>query len=423
MEAATKSPAETTAIEKLVPGVEHFKKVFAHNTTRVSNALAVTKKIIMIPEEDETLDEYANTLLVKCNKTFKEVQADRLAATKILDEAKAWAMGPEKELEAEIKRIADLRNKRARAIEAKRLEEQQAVEREKAFKAHEGQVKIEMQTRLEKLVGKKLVDLEEYLADLFNKVKLSEIPKFEKGLAGMKPGLKPEFYETFFDVPYNQNIMDEKQFADLQYRAKGYWTFEKINEGYVKTATEVIKKWSDKIPQKKKELEKIAQGGAAAEKIQQQAEQRAKAEEQERKQQQQQQESDIEKKKIEEQGRVVLETEFEAQNKLQDLAQQQEGTRTTRTYRVNSDYEKDMVKFSGLIGRVILHLMSEPDFKKRGGLFKLDKSGAIKKDDIGNPIYADWLADLLSECGRVKYALNVPGLEVIEKVSTVARAK
>lgn len=423
----TKPAEQSSAIEKLVPGVEHFKKVFAANRESVNRALLVTKKITEIPAEDETADTYANNLLVKCNATLDKVKGDRLSATKILDDAKAWAMGPEKDLIAEMERIKKLRNDRANIIAEDKRRAEAAIEAEKQYKIYEGNIKSEMKASLEYGLAKRISDLEAFIADLFNKVDLKTLTKLEQTLSTTKPGLKEEFYNSVLSVPYDQNVMSDKQFGDLVARAKSFdaWKFENVNSAYQKTANDVLQKWKDKLPQKKKELEKIAQGGEAAEKLKQQAVDRAKSEEAQRKAQEEARSKEIETKKNEESQQSALTAEFDSQIKTQQVAEQldQDGTRKTKVYRIDPSVEINFVKLSALIGKLALNMLTDEDFKSKGGIFKKDKSGAVKKNDKGEPEYVDGIQFWLDKISALKYTPQIEGLVSSEKISTVAKAK
>jgi hypothetical protein len=426
METKTQAPEQTSAIEKLVPGVEHFKKTFAANRESVDRALQVTKKIIEIAVEDETADQYANNLLVKCNATLTKVSTDRLGSTKILDDAKAWAMGPEKELEAEIERIKKLRNNRAAIIKKAADDNAKAIEMQKRYAAYEGQIKGLMKVNLETGIAKKLSDLETGLAAMFNKATLASITsgQLQKALDSTKPGLKEEFYNGLFTVPYDQNIMSEQKFGDLVARAKAFdaWKFENVNKNYVSTALEVIIKWREKIPQKKIELEKIAKGGEQADKIKAQAEQRAKNEEIQRKEQERANAEEIQRKAVEETQESALTAEFEAQKQTQAIAEQ-DGVRKKKIYRISPAVEIDVVKLSSLVAKMVLNITTEKGFKDKVGIFKKDKGGAIKLNESGEPEYVEGLQYWLDKISTLGYDPKIEGLIVTEKISTVAKAK
>lgn len=418
---AEAKPAEeqSSALSKLPSAVEKFQAVFTKNRERVDRAVMAAKSIAAV--DNEAQDKVANNFLIKAGVTFKEIQEERLSATRIIDDAKAWAMGPEKELAAEMERIKKLRNDRNKKIADDAKAEEQRIEMEKQYAIYEGKVKAAMQASLESGVVTKLSELENAIAGLFNKATLPEISKLTNGLK-ITPKLAIEYYDKILRVPYDQRIMSTDKFEELILRAKAYknWQYENINTEYAKKANEILDKWREKIPAKKKELETIAAGGEKAEKVKEQSENNARAETERRKAQEATAQADIQRKAQEEEQKNALTAEFDAQVAQQGVATP-EGVRRTRVYRIAPDVEVNMMRLSKLIAMVALNVMTEPTFKSQDGIFKKDRAGVVKKNEQGEPEYVDGLQFWLDKAAALQYKIDVEGLLSTEKITTVTK--
>jgi hypothetical protein len=408
-------------LERIVPGVEHYRSIFNANRERADKILAITKKITAIPEEDETLDKYANDLVAKGSKAHKEIEAARKGATKILDEAHAWAMGPEKELLAELERLKKLRNIRANNIETKRKADLARIEAEKEKGIYIGTIKSEIKSKVNLVIAEKIIQTEKSIVEMFNKVQLENFHQLENQLNTTKPQLKRELWETMFTVTFDQNKLSVDEFGKIQDAARGAYTYDYVNNAYIETANKVLAKWREQLPFRKKELEKIASGDQNAVK---QAEQRANANNKAVEEESRKRTEKIETEKKEDVAKVSLEAEFKANQDGANLnEQQQENTRTKRIYRLSPETEVDMMKLSTVIGKAIIHMMVQKEFKDGGGIFKLNKDKSIKKDDAGNPVYIDGVQDWLDALASLPYTAEIPGIVITEQKVAVNKVK
>lgn len=411
----------SSAIEKLGPAIDVYKKTFSENRERVDRALLIGKSITEVPP-DEAQDLYANNFLVKANVTLESVKSSRLASTRILDDAKTWAMIPEKELEAEVERIKKLRNERARRIQESADEKAREIEMQKAYDIHRGQVKARMKEGLELGIAARLKALEDSVAKMFNEITLDKISALDPYLKGVKPSLKEDFFDKLLTVPFDQNIMSVDKFQDTKAAAKVHFDFAKTNAAYIDLATKTISKWAEKIPSKKLELERIAKAsGEEAAKLQAKAEQARKDEEARRQVEQQKQTDAIKEGAKDEEAKSTLTAMFDSQQKTQEIAELT-GTRKTKSFRLDPAVEADFVKLSGFLAKLVLHVSLDKD--NFTGIFKRTKAGEIKLDDQGNPEYVEGIQYWLDQIKKVKYANEqlIPGLISTEKLSTVAKA-
>lgn len=414
--------APSAAIEKLGPAIDVYKKTFAEIRERADRAILAGQSIVALPEEDETLDLYANNFLAKCNVTLETIKSARLSSTRILDEAKTWAMTPEKELEAEMDRIKKLRNERARKIAEAQAEQARAIEMQKAYDIHRGAVKAKMQESLQLGVSGRLKSLEDAIAKTFNECTLAKVGGLAQAL-NIKPSLKEEFFDKLLDVPFDQNIMSTDQFADAKAKGKIHFDFQKTNAVYIEMANKILAAWREKIPAKKLELERIAKAsGEEAINLKAKADRDKIDEEARRKQEQTRQEEAIKTSAKDEEAKATLTAEFESHKAAQDIAEQS-GTRKTKTFRIDPAVEIDFVKLSGFLGKLVLHVSL--DKENFTGIFKRTKAGEIKLDEDGNPEYVEGVQYWLDQMKKVKYANAqlIPGLISTEKIATVAKAK
>ena len=415
-------PSVSSAIEKLGPAIDVYKATFAENRERVDRALLIGKSITEIPP-DEAQDKYANNFLVKANVTLENVKSSRLASTRILDDAKSWAMIPEKELEAEVQRITKLRNARARWIQEEADQKAQEIEMQKTYDIHRGQVKAKMKESLELGIAARLKALEDSVAKMFNEITLDKIGALDPYLKGVKPSLKEDFFDKLLTVSFDQNIMSVEQFQGTKDAAKVHFDFAKTNAAYIDLATKTISKWAERIPAKKLELERIAKAsGEEAAKLNAKAEQARKDEEARRQVEQQKRTEEIKEGAKEEEAKSTLTAMFDSHEKAQEIAELT-GTRKTKSFRIDPAVEADFVKLSGFLGKLVLHVSL--DKENFTGIFKKTKSGEIKLDGEGNPEYVEGLQYWLDQMKKVKYANStlIPGLISTEKLGTIAKAK
>ncbi len=413
MENKETKPQENTTLEV-------FKKLSDKITVNIplikdkaSKAIALGKSIIVCDTEED--DIKANNAMVKCGATLKSMEDLRKEFTgPIKDWCDSQAIH-EKELKAEIDRIKVLRNARANQIAAENAKKAIEIEMERAFKAHEIQVKQAIKSNIEVGVAKKLSDLEDAIAGMFNKMTITNRAAIEKQMS-FTPKLREDYFSGLFDVKYDQSIMNDTQYGDLIVRARGYYTYEQINGGYVDLANKVLSKWKDQIPARIKELESIASGNTLVEK---QANERLRSEEEKRKNESAAKIEQIKTEAIEEAQEATLKVEFDAQVKTQSI-EDLSGVRNTFTLRLDPAIEKNMVKISAIVAKLVIHALSDPKTK---GIFLRDAQGFPKHDKKGLPMYVDGIQYWLDQIEKIGYASMIEGIVKTDEVSTIAKSK
>lgn len=390
--------------------------IIQDKTARMKAALSALKAI-----NDDKVDAWAEQALVKAREVETTVDKLRKEISKPLDSYKGLIMTFEKGMQDEMKRIKLLRDQYANQKLAKQKEEQAKIEKEKIYAVHEGEVKAEMKAAIEYGVAQKLQDLENAIADMFSKMTLENFQAIA-GKLNFKPALKAELIDQWLrGVPRNKQIMSDEKFEELVTRAKAYpaWSYDNINGGYLEQAIKIIAKYRDKIQPRVKELQAIANAGANSDKMKAEADERQRKEEEKRKADAQAKLNTIANVAEAEKQNASLTAEFNAQVAKQGI-QELSGVRGKSSYRIDPKVENNLGQVASIIGKMVLHMLSEKDYK---GIFERDKAGFIKKDDKGEPIYVDGVAYWLKEIAKLDYAVNIDGLIRTDEVTTVAKAK
>lgn len=406
---------ETTAIntiKEVTSLIETNRPIILEKKQR---ALLALSAITQVTNDEEDLN--ANNILVKCNATLPEIDKLRKAYTSKIDDWKKQEMEHEKELKAEMEKVRLLRNSYATRKAEQLKASQQKIDAEKNYKLYEAELKKEMKVAVELGVAEKLSDLESTLAKIFDSAKLEDAKQLEKKL-NFNPRLKDEYFIQLFTIDYDESKMSADQFYDLRKRAQNYWTYESINDAYAKTAKEIIAKWIATIPLKIKELEMIEAGGKDAERLKAEAEQRAQKEKLEREAADLESRRAIEAKaEVEAQGESLA-IEFQAQVQTQDVGEM-EGIRKKRVYNLSPGTAADFMILSRVLGKIVINVLSE----KKTSIHKLNTDKTIKTDEHGRPVFVDGVQWWLDKLSDIPYEVKIDGLEVFDKVTTVARAK
>lgn len=374
-------------------------------------ALAVLASITTVDTDEQDL--YANNVLVKCNATYKVIEELRKAYTSPI---KTWCDGEaeaEKNLDKAMSRIKSLRNARANRIAAEDAAKKQLIEKERAFKEYEITIKQKIKTSIEVGVAKKIIELETAMAELLSRMTLDNRAEVEK-MMNFTPKLKEDYFKGLFFVQYDGVIMTQPQYEDLLNRALGYYSYQVINDKYVAEASAVLIKYKAGIAPRFAQLQKIAKGDTLAQK---QSESIAAQEKESREAAASKLLESIESGIQNDTQEEILKNEFDAQLQTQSIATQAGGRKKT-TFRLSAEVEKDMMKLSSMIAKLVLNTMLEPETK---GIYERDAQKFPKMDEKGNPIYVAGIKYWLDMMEKVSYAGTIEGLIKTEEVITIAR--
>lgn len=373
-------------------------------------AIAALKAIVSIKNDAD--DKKANDLLVKCNATKTAIEKLRKDFTGPIKQWCDEQIITEKELESEMERVRTLRNARANELKAANDEKEKEIEKERVYKTHEIEVKQKIKSSIEIGVAQKISDLEDAIAKIFKSMDLNNRNASISKL-NFTPKLKEDYFATLFVASFDSDKMTDEQYESVLNRARGYYKYEDINKGYVDLANSILKKWKDQIPARLKELEEIGKGNTT---LAMQAIARDEAEEQERKETASQKIEEIKTEALEVAQEEIIQAEFSAQQQLQEI--DEVPGRKKITLRLTAEIEKDMVKVSSLVAKLVIHALSHSTSK---GIFMRDAQGFPKHDDKGRPLYVAGIQYWLDKMEDTGYASMIEGLVKTEEVVTVAR--
>lgn len=418
--AQEQNPKETLVSLQLRAAYNAAQANYPLMVQSAKNAVAALSKITAIAS-DET-DAIANELLVKVRKTFDKIQGQRMEATKPLDTIKELLMVPEKSIStdkgaaSEYNRVKALRD----AWANKKYEEAQAEKKRIATEQAQSTEIIRIRSEFERSVTQGQANTLQAAATFYEKsfitVTLETFPSLEAVFERI-PALKPEIWASWFTVGYNSTLVTPEVYNGLLLEAKQRFNYESQNAEFIAKCNMLISEWKTKLPGHKAELEHLVKlladndaAAAAATKAKMEQEAQAIAQEQTSliADTAEAAIADVNAKEQDDN----MEAAFNAQVSAQEI-EEVSGARADKFAVLVCEEESVVVTISELFYQVFIH----PKYK---GIFKLDKSKQRKHDENGNPIYQDWLEDMLkfyaNNCNK-----TIEGIEVKEKLSTIQK--
>jgi hypothetical protein len=373
--------------------------------------LGIHDKVFTIAAEyDAALD-----VIGKVKPVMEAIEKRRKEISGALDSLKQELMIPEKDVKTSfdaVKKQCDVWNQKiADAAKA----EQARIEREKKAALELVELESKLTGKVETFLNSKVAGIDSIMIAFFSNMQLDTFETSSTAVRN-RPVLQQGVYDTLFTefgIPVYGTI---EQFQKVVAKVKAANTFETVATRYTTLMQAGMKPWIEKLPSRKVELENMASLGekerAAALAAQKDkddlaaiaAEQSAKLAE------------EVKAKQLEETANAAkIGVEFSAQ-----IATQMIDTPTGVRNNVSAVFdceEKDViVALTELVYTCITH-------PKHPGIYKKDKkTGEIEKDISGDPVYVDWLDDMMKF-----YANNcpptIPALKIVTKVTTVARKK
>lgn len=358
-----------------------------------SAAISLVKEI-KTDEEFET----AKKLYSKSAATYDVINKLRTETTDEFDKIKKKMMEPEKrisklatEKDSELLGLKNLIN----AYANKKFEEQQAAEKEAKRVEDEtfeiSRLKAEFQLLFNNKVIEYAQTMETGIANYFNTLTLDgwdeKIKKFS-----LKPALKVETFNTWFDLPYDKTKLSVEKYKELVDQVKDLYTYDLVNGSYVESIQPKVTEWKGKLPAKKKELKDME---ALAKKDKKAAEALQKKQEAEQKEQLEKINSDAQNQKDNVASQVQkqqlnenLSATFENQKVVQNA--QEIGGKKTRIGITQFEPKNVAVVFSQLL----FHCLAHEDFE---GYLKKDKETGLPLpiDQNGKPQYTDWAKKII----------------------------
>lgn len=378
-------------------------------------AVAAMEKVSEV--NDDNSYEQLNNLLVRVKKTHDIVYGWRTEITSQLDEFKKQLMAYEKPLSDGKDSLYSQKRQLLTDFKQKQLEEIKRVQAE-------ADAKKERENKLAELKGKILQNLNDLSAskikqsdsgssEYFRATTLETFDKRAEAFMKMKPKLKQEDWTACFSVDFNGLFGSDQDRINWLQLIMDVESYEKYNQLVIDGALPILNEWRAKIPQLKQQLIDLKNAGDEDARKKLLEEQNKQAEE-ELKIRQQQIDSSAHQKANEIQHKTDMDkinNEFVSQVTIQELG--------------DAGPAKKIIKFTdkklvaNALSKMIYHTMINPKFK---GIEKRDKSGAIVKDETGEPEYIDavdwWLKFFIANCDA-----DIDGTKIFDVAKIQVRKK
>lgn len=371
---------------------------------------------------DEKTDKYINDLIVISRNTLADMEALRKAYTKKVRDWLDLEIAPENELKLEVNALVEMRNARAKKLKDLADAKAKVIEEEKQKKLYEAEIKGKMKLSFERGIIERAVAFEQGLEEYIVKnLTVSNGEKMITALKGIKPHLKEDFFLSLFIVDYDPKRMSPEEFDNLVKRAKTFWIYETINAEYIATAEEIKTKWIATIPQRVKELQIIAAGGAQAERVKSIVEERDKIAKEEAKKEIETKINKAETAALQEVQGEQMSAEFKAQAAAQ-VIERPTGGRETKFFVL--DNPADTFQVAKIIASIIAHAIPSKNAEERFEMVvQHGADGKPKVDKDGDPVYTPGVQFWLDMALTLGYKPELPGLTLKTKVTTIAKAK
>lgn len=405
--------ALTTVEANLQTSIATAKQYFG---PMVQNAKACVTLLSQYSKKFEAQSEYdaAMDALGKVKTVMEKIESRRKEISGNLDELKQVLMTPEKDVKAAYevaKSFCNAWNQKmaddAKAEAARiKLQENQSIEL----------VNIEtaIRSEFEMFILRKKAEIDSTMVDYFSKITLDNFAASEKALSGLVKLKQADYDALFTKYPaplYATPAQVDKVMADI--KAENGFAFAGYGEIYSDELTAKLRTWAAKLPAKKAELEDLVKQSAAAQAVAAKAAAERAAQEKlalaaEAEAAAAAKTAELDKAADDKKMTAQFVSQLQTQN-----IEKPTGVMTMQNAKFICE-EKDMpVALAELIFKCITH-------PKHAGIYQKDKQGNVKKDEDGNPLYADWIESMLKF-----YATNckptITGIETFEKVSTINR--
>lgn len=416
-----------SALEKAVVNWPQMKE----KSVACQAALSLIKPITS-DEEDAKLEK----LLVKSKKTFDLISDMRKETTSVLDSIKTDMMQPEKAISilktdpnSPYHLGVKYRNDWANAKLKKQREEAAEATRKENETLEISRLKAEFELIFHNNIVDYVSTMETNIANYFNGLQLEKVDAKDESKVitwedqikkfSMKPALKLETFESWFNVPFDNTKLSQEKYDDFVDQVKDLYTYEVINEVYVGQAQPKIDEWKAKLPERKQELETLRDLEASNKK---EADKLKKAQEK------------ADKKKLEaiqkssEENKQIKAVEVKSAQNNEALAAKFETLNVTQTQEdIKAKVKRvaiidcDPTKIVEVIAQALFHCYMNAEFE---GHLKKDKqtNQPLPADENGVPQYNAWVKPILTFLAE-KTVAEVPGIKFIEVATTSQRSK
>lgn len=390
--------------------------------TRMAIACEAALSGITVIENDEQ-EESAKKVLSKASATYTKIEKMRKETTSKLDEIKKDMMQPEKKIStlANDKDSIFWKAKSHLNVYAnKKLAEQQAKEKEALRVQYETEELARLKGEFEMIFHNNIIDyvstMESNISKYFNSLKLEGWSESIKRFS-LKPALKIETFESWFNVPFDNKKLTQEVYDDMVSNVRSIYTYEVINNIYVEQAQPKVDEYKKKLPARKKELTALAElektnaEAAAKQKIEMEATAAA----------QQKAISDTADKEKAEKS-----FEVDRNQKAANLGAQFETLKVTQNQEDIAGRKKNVAVVNcepthivEVFAKVLYICFTNPEFK---GYLKRDKKTGeiLPSDENGIPQYEDWAKTLLTFYAE-NSDVKIDGVDIKQIISTSVR--
>lgn len=417
---------ENAEVARIATVFDQAKVIRTEIDTSIGKALAAASAIKKVDTAEE--DDFANKLLVKLGNTVSAAESKRKSITSTVHGWLKDFIAPENKLKLEIGRIRELRDGRAARVKAEADAAQANINKDLSRKNYRVDLKKAIQQSILDNVGQRVFDLQTSIEKAVAVMTIESAAAVEAKLKGITFKLKEDYYLGLLDIGFKEELMTQGEYDDLLKGAKGYFTYESVNENYRQVCAEVRDKWVASLPGKVEELKRLAKGGEEAKRLQGEIDARNKKEREDFDRAALERRTADQKAAAQAAEAEKTKNDFEAQARAQSIdGGAPKGTRTIGFYQI--DEPDNLVKVAAIIQKIILFQIPENAEDLKAGKQKKDvvieryADGTIKHDPkTDGPVYTAGVQFFLDMLAAMPYQPDIPGLTHKQRLATTAKA-
>lgn len=380
------------------------------STNKAMDAMMSIKKI-----ESEEDDAKVNTLLFRVKQTYDQVNEKRRQLTDPYDDFKKSLMlivgetDPKKGKDNHYNRLKQLREGFAQAKLDKKREEENVLAKAKLANTKIIDLEALIRTQISSGPMDKLIEAEKTLAGWYDGITLENFDGKAK-MIKVKPKLKTELYDSFFEVNMDMSGVDQERIDDVISKLKKEFDYESLNKDYSEKGVASLKVWSDKLPELKTRLEAIQKAdGETSEKLKSQLEAKKRIESEESSKK-------LEDEKLEKEREIANEaTDSKVEEEFKEQGAKQNLDKVTGSSKYVARFTED--KWLKAFATIMYHVVIHEDFP---GIYKKDKNGKIKIDEKGRDVYIDPI-DYFMKFFASKCNATVEGIKMFADAKVMTR--
>lgn len=248
-------------VEDLPAVFESVKSTMLESKKKYDGEALLLRPIVAITNEEHLKStRKAITIAKKSADTFSEM---RLATTRPIDGFKKDLITVERQVLEDLQKEID----RTKALcdtwevtEAKRVKaEQERIARETAKKQELERIGIDLKAEAEINATRHITKVTDEIRARFEAWTLANFDANNTMLNGYKPMLIIDSYKRYFTISFNEQLVSYTEYSDKVNKAMEYIPFEIFAEKYRLAINVFVDEIKSKAPQRKQELEKLAE--------------------------------------------------------------------------------------------------------------------------------------------------------------------